>query len=202
MVAPVTRSARPLTSSATTANPRPCSPARAASIAAFRARRLVWAAMSSMTATILPISSDWTPNSVTLSAATCTAELIFCMPSIVLPTISWPLRAASVAWDDPSEAAWAFLATSPMAVETCATMLVAWSTPWACPWLPLAICSMASVSCFIASVVRSVLSDCSLVPLATCWLTDAMPCVAWPAWSAALDSCPLDDTRLAAVSRS
>ena len=36
------RSASLLTSSATTANPRPCSPARAASMAAFSARRFVW----------------------------------------------------------------------------------------------------------------------------------------------------------------
>jgi hypothetical protein len=36
------RSASFLTSAATTAKPLPCSPARAASIAAFRASRLVW----------------------------------------------------------------------------------------------------------------------------------------------------------------
>jgi hypothetical protein len=36
------RSASFLTSAATTAKPLPCSPARAASIAAFKASRLVW----------------------------------------------------------------------------------------------------------------------------------------------------------------
>ena len=40
-VAPVVLSASFLTSSATTANPLPCSPARAASMAAFSARRFV-----------------------------------------------------------------------------------------------------------------------------------------------------------------
>ena len=43
------------TSSATTAKPRPCSPARAASMAAFRPRRFVWPAMplmKSMTFTV------------------------------------------------------------------------------------------------------------------------------------------------------
>ena len=43
------RSASLRTSSATTANPSPCSPARAASMAAFRASRFVWLAISLMT---------------------------------------------------------------------------------------------------------------------------------------------------------
>ena len=40
------------TSSATTANPRPCSPARAASMAALRASRLVCAAMAVIVSTM------------------------------------------------------------------------------------------------------------------------------------------------------
>jgi hypothetical protein len=43
------RCARLRTSPATTAKPRPCSPARAASTAAFSARMLVWNAMPSIT---------------------------------------------------------------------------------------------------------------------------------------------------------
>ena len=49
------RPARLRTSEATTANPRPCSPARAASTAAFRARMLVWKAMLSITPMMSPI---------------------------------------------------------------------------------------------------------------------------------------------------
>ena len=46
-----------LTSSATTAKPRPCSPARAASTAALSASRLVWAAMVEMVSTMPSICS-------------------------------------------------------------------------------------------------------------------------------------------------
>ena len=50
------RSASLRTSAATTANPLPCSPARAASMAAFSASRLVWRAISSMMEILLAIS--------------------------------------------------------------------------------------------------------------------------------------------------
>jgi hypothetical protein len=49
LAASALRCARLRTSVATTAKPRPCSPARAASTAAFSARMLVWKAMPSMT---------------------------------------------------------------------------------------------------------------------------------------------------------
>src|SRR5438270_54736 len=55
------------TSSATTANPRPCSPARAASMAAFRASRLVCSARSSITSMILPMSSARCPSAPMIS---------------------------------------------------------------------------------------------------------------------------------------
>ncbi len=50
------------TSSATTAKPRPASPARAASMAALSARRLVWSAMSAMTFMIWPMPSACRPQ--------------------------------------------------------------------------------------------------------------------------------------------
>jgi len=49
LAAPALRCARLRTSAATIAKPRPCSPARAASTAAFNARILVWKAMPSIT---------------------------------------------------------------------------------------------------------------------------------------------------------
>ncbi|MFK4572295.1 hypothetical protein ABIF94_003731 [Bradyrhizobium ottawaense] len=48
-------SASALTSEATTAKPRPASPARAASMVALRARRLVWPAIWLMSSTTSPI---------------------------------------------------------------------------------------------------------------------------------------------------
>ena len=52
------RCASARTSLATTAKPRPCSPARAASTAAFNARMLVWKAMPSMVPMMSPMRAD------------------------------------------------------------------------------------------------------------------------------------------------
>src|ERR1035441_2111758 len=56
------------TSVATTANPRPCSPARAASMLALRASMLVWSAISSMTPVMAPMASLARPSSSILVA--------------------------------------------------------------------------------------------------------------------------------------
>jgi hypothetical protein len=53
------RCARLRTSPATTAKPRPCSPARAASTAALSARMLVWKAMPSMVPMMSAIAASW-----------------------------------------------------------------------------------------------------------------------------------------------
>ena len=56
------RSASLRTSAATTAKPRPCSPARAASMAAFSARRFVCSLSSSISTRIRPISLTFSPR--------------------------------------------------------------------------------------------------------------------------------------------
>ena len=55
LAAAAERWARLRTSLATTAKPRPCSPARAASTAAFSARMLVWKAIESIRPMMSPI---------------------------------------------------------------------------------------------------------------------------------------------------
>ncbi len=52
----------------TTAKPRPCSPARAASMAAFKASRFVWSAISSIVPMISPIWSLRVPRLSTVLA--------------------------------------------------------------------------------------------------------------------------------------
>ena len=79
LAAAADRCARFRTSAATTANPRPCSPARAASTAALSARRLVWNAISSMTEMISEIRSD----ARVISSIEATAE-----------ATTWPPRSA------------------------------------------------------------------------------------------------------------
>ncbi len=67
------RWARARTSSATTAKPRPASPARAASIAALSASRLVCSAMARITSSTLPMSRDCVGR-VRRSSSRCSAH--------------------------------------------------------------------------------------------------------------------------------
>ena len=95
LAASAERWARARTSEATTAKPRPASPARAASTPAFSARRLVWKAISSITPMIWLIC--WAEFSISLIAATASRT--------TTPERSASARAeptASRAWPAPS----------------------------------------------------------------------------------------------------
>ena len=97
LAAAALRWARARTSLATTANPRPDSPARAASTAAFNAKMLVWNAMLSITPMMSPIlRDDWLMSSMVcttrattppLSLATCDAWLARVLACSALPAL-------------------------------------------------------------------------------------------------------------------
>ena len=81
------------TSSATTAKPRPCSPARAASMAALRASRLVWSAMPRMVCMMVLISCDCLPRASIPALASLSWRAMRCMTSTVWLTTAAPLLA-------------------------------------------------------------------------------------------------------------
>ena len=86
--------ARFLTSSATTANPFPAAPARAASMAALSASMFVWNAMSSIVFIIFPISSDfWVITSIAS-----TISFIFWLLSFTAFPVSMLSRLAASAF--------------------------------------------------------------------------------------------------------
>ncbi len=114
------RRARARTSSATTANPRPALPARAASTAAFRASRLVWKAISSMVRMILAVS----PLAVRMSAMAVSRRDMAALP-------------ASVAWRSSAVVRRAWLAAAALrsvaAVTCCRAVALCWA---AVAWRP------------------------------------------------------------------
>ena len=65
------------TSSATTANPLPCSPARAASIEAFNANKLVWSEISVMACKVLVTALLCSSSTCTVLATNLTLLVIF-----------------------------------------------------------------------------------------------------------------------------
>src|SRR3569832_2024860 len=93
LAAVAARSASARISSAITANPRPCSPARAATMLAFRDRRFVRSAIRLIVWTMSPISSARLPMSFITVEPSTIAWRILTRPPIVRPTVAPPARA-------------------------------------------------------------------------------------------------------------
>ena len=112
LVALAARSARRCTSSATTAKPRPASPAMEDWIEALSARMLVCSAMSLISSTMLPISWELSPRRLMrLEVSWMVSRMVF-MPSMVRRTASPPLCATSTEWRATSAARSALPETS------------------------------------------------------------------------------------------
>ncbi|MNI60002.1 hypothetical protein D3C73_1151880 [compost metagenome] len=108
------RSASLRTEPATTANPRPSSPARAASIAAFSDNRFVSSAILAMVPTIFSISLEWLPSVSMIPDKSLMLSLTICIWEVVESIDSRPLRALSALPAAVSFALSALLAISVM----------------------------------------------------------------------------------------
>ena len=134
------RSARRCTSSATTAKPRPASPAIEAWIEALSARMLVCSAMSLISSMILPISCELSPRRLMRLLVSWMVSRIVFMPSIVRRTASPPLCATSTECRATSAARSALPETSSMEAAIAAIDSVAEPICLACAPLALARC--------------------------------------------------------------
>ena len=166
-VAFVVRSASARTSSATTANPRPCSPALAASMAALSASRLVWSAMSSMVPMISPIWSERSPSvSMVVEVAFTLSAMRFIMAAVPSTTVA-PFMAWLLAWREAS-AAMPQLAAMSLEVADISSPAVA--TVVACDATcsaPVAIASELLYTCDAAVAIRPEVAATRLIILAT-----------------------------------
>ena len=142
------RSASLRTSSATTAKPRPCSPARAASMAAFSASRLVCSAMSLITCDTSRIFSTDAFTSAIRSCdcvTTPTTRWLLAMPASIVFIASCALCSVRLTASRPRSV---LLDTS--LIDTLISSIAAATCITFSPWAPVALISarIASFSSF------------------------------------------------------
>ena len=144
LAAAALRCARLRTSPATTAKPRPCSPARAASTAAFSARMLVWKAMESIRPMMSPILRLEEEISCMLFTACCTT-----LP----PRVAMP-EAEATSWlatcEDDAVCCTVAVSCESAATASCALLAVCSVRPDR-SWLPVAISWLAVAMLLLAS---------------------------------------------------
>ena len=187
LAAPAERWARVRTSEATTAKPRPCSPARAASTAAFKARMLVWNAMPSMTLMISAIFLD----EASMSAMVLTTR----------PTTSPPCAATPAAFNT-RRLAWSALSAFCLTVAVSSSMEAAVSSSAAAccsvrrerSLLPVAISVAAELIASEESLIRRTMpASWSAVALASSRMVANTPCRS-PSMRAVRSPCDSDDS--------
>src|SRR6202050_2756395 len=142
------------TSSATTAKPRPASPARAASMAALSASKFVCSVMSLITLIISEISSERSPSDLIFFAVACTEARIRCIPSSVSRTARLPCSAASRARRAASALASALFETCFIETVNSSTADEVLVISWSC-WVAPAVMSSAASRIWFAPVLTS-----------------------------------------------
>ncbi len=176
------RWARVRTSLATTAKPRPCSPARAASTAAFKARMLVWKAMPSMTEMMSAILRDEVSMPLILSE-TWLASVPPCEATAAAPAANWLACRACSAFCLTVEVSSSIDAAVSSRLAACCSVRRARSS------LPAAISAAAPLMLIAAVWIRvTIAANCSAVVLAssrmvanTPWKSPCMRAVRSPA---------------------
>ncbi len=144
--------ARERTSSATTANPRPCSPARAASIAAFRASKLVWSDILLMTSVTELILSENSRNWLIICWDSWIDRVTISVCLLDESIISWLSAINFWAVSALSSALWACCITSKEVHDSCV--------------VAVATCSMSPSSCcelFVFPSIEYVMSVCLIL---------------------------------------
>ena len=154
--------------------------------------------MSSIVATILPISAERSPRSLTSWAAASSARL---MRSIVWATRCAPSSAVWAVLRAPSAARSAFAAICVAAEATRSLTALVSSIALACCAAPLVTCCSEAARLSTPWLISCTLSACCEVPSATCAEARATSCVARAASSATCASCAFASLSAAAAVR-
>ena len=165
------------TSSATTANPLPCWPARAASMAALRASRLVWSAMRATARTMSPMVAAWRSSS-TMNFT----EFAWRWAAVLIEATEVAIWLETLPTSDCSPATFS---REVSAVVSASRFLAAITVTARCDCSEaLAACSAPVAICSIALRSSSAAEEASVMPLASWAVAEATRsaafcCLAW-----------------------